>query len=75
MNSPSQTFFNNINHGYTAAIFNENPLRLLPLYMAVATSCYYENYAKRCALQLYRASLSQGIHQLLPTRHVISQSH
>ena len=34
--------FNDINHGYRAAILKENPLRLLPFYMAVATSCYYE---------------------------------
>ena len=42
MNFHSQMFFNDINHGYRAAILRENPLWLLPSYMAVATSCYYD---------------------------------
>ena len=42
MNFPSQMFFNNINHGYRAAMLKKNPLWLLPFYVAVATSCYYE---------------------------------
>ena len=42
MNFSSKMFFNDANHGFRAAVLNENPLRLLPLYMAVATSCYYE---------------------------------
>ena len=38
----SSKMFKDTNRGFRAAILNENPLRLLPLYMAVATSCYYE---------------------------------
>ena len=39
---PSQTFFNDINHGYRAAILKKNYLWLLPFYMVVATSFCYE---------------------------------
>ena len=42
MNFPSQIFFNDINHGYRAAILKKNYLWLLPLYMVVATYFYYE---------------------------------
>ena len=42
MNFPPQIFFNDINHGYTAAILNGSSLWLLPSYMAMATYCYYE---------------------------------
>ena len=42
MNFSSMMFFSDINHGYRAAILKKNPLWLLPFYMAVATSCYYE---------------------------------
>ena len=34
--------FNDINHGYRAALLNKSSLWLLPSYMAVATYCYYE---------------------------------
>ena len=51
MNFPPQLFFNDINHGYRAAILKKNSLWLLPLYMAVATYFYF--CAERCALQLY----------------------
>ena len=54
MNFPSQIFFNDINHGYRAAILKKSSLWLLPSYMAVATYCYY-------ALQLYRTSLSETV--------------
>ena len=50
--------FNDINHGYRAAVLKRNSLRLLPFYMAVPTYCYYEKCAERCALQLYRTSFS-----------------
>ena len=43
MNFPSQIFFNDINHGYKAAILKKNSLWLLPFYMVVATYFYYEN--------------------------------
>ena len=42
MNFPSQIFFNNINHGYKAALLKKNSLRLLWFYMDVASYCYYE---------------------------------
>ena len=42
MNFPSHIFFNNINHGYRAAISKTNYLWLLPFFIAVATSRYYE---------------------------------
>ena len=58
MNFPSKIFSNDINHCYRAAILKKNSLWLLPFYMAVATYCYYENCAERCAMQLYRTFLS-----------------
>ena len=42
MNFPSQIFFNDINHGYRAAILKKNSLWLLPFYMVVATYFYHE---------------------------------
>ena len=33
MNFPSQIFFNDINHGYRAAILKKNYMWLLPFYM------------------------------------------
>ena len=42
MNFPSQIFFNNINHGYKAALLKKNSLWLLSFYMDVASYCYYE---------------------------------
>ena len=42
MNFPSNLFFNDINHGYRAAMFKKKILCLLPLYIAVATYCYCE---------------------------------
>ena len=35
--------FNDINHGYRAAILKKNSLWLLPFYMVMATYFYYEN--------------------------------
>ena len=59
MNFPSQIFFNDINHGYRAAILKKNSLWLLPLYMVVATSIMKRS-TERCALQLYQTSLTKG---------------
>ena len=42
MNFLSQIFFNDINHGYRAAVLKKSYLWLLPFYMAVATYCYYK---------------------------------
>ena len=36
MNFPSQIFFNDINHGYKAALLKKNSLWLLSIYMDVA---------------------------------------
>ena len=38
----TQIFFNDIDHGYRAAILKENFLRLLLFYMVMATYFYYE---------------------------------
>ena len=42
MNVLLQIFFNNINHGYEAAVSKKNYLWLIPFSMAVATYSYYE---------------------------------
>ena len=42
MNFPSQIFFNDINHGYRAAILKTNFLWLLPFYMVMAAYFYLE---------------------------------
>ena len=46
---------------YGAAILKENPLWLLPFYMAMATSCYYENVRRmmRTAIVSYLFKLSR----------------
>ena len=54
MNFPSQIFFNDINHGYRAAILKKSSLWLLAYYLAVANM---KMCTKRCALQLYCTSL------------------
>ena len=46
MNFPSQIFFNDINHGYRAAILKKSSLWLFPFYMAVATYCYYKKVCR-----------------------------
>ena len=55
MNSPSQIFFNDINHGYRAAILKKNSLWLLPPYVAEAAYCCYEKVrrAMRTAIASY----------------------
>ena len=42
MNFPSQTYFNDIYHGYRAAMLKKNSLWLLPLYIVVASYFDYE---------------------------------
>ena len=42
MNFPSQIFFNDINHGYRAAILKKSSLWVLPPHMVVSTYCYNE---------------------------------
>ena len=41
--------FNDINHGYRAAILKKNSLWLLPFYMAVATYFYYKKVCIHCS--------------------------
>ena len=59
MNFPSQTFFNNINHGYRAAILQKISLWLLSFYVAVATYCYYEK------VQFYDTSFTRKFQKQL----------
>ena len=42
MNFPSQIYFNEINHGYRAAILKKKILWVLPFYTVVATYFYCE---------------------------------
>ena len=42
MNFPSQILFNDVNHGYRAAMLKKSFLWVLPPYMAVATYYYYK---------------------------------
>ena len=55
MNFPSHIFFNDINHGYKAAILKKNSLWLLPFYMVVVTYFYYEKVRRtmHTAIVLY----------------------
>ena len=57
MNYPSLIFFNDINHGYRAAILKKNYLWLLPFYMVWLLISIMKSCAERCALQLYQTSL------------------
>ena len=47
MNFPSEIFFNDINHGYRAAMLKKIFLWLLPFYMSVATHFYYEKVCRK----------------------------
>ena len=51
------SFFNDINHGYRAAILKKISLWLLPFYVVVATFAIMKRSAETCALQLYRTYL------------------
>ena len=55
MNFPSKIFFNNINHGYSAAILKKSSLWVLLSYMVVATYCYYKKECRtmHTAIVLY----------------------
>ena len=57
MNFRSQIFFNDINHGYRAAILNKNSLWLLPFYMVWLQISSMKRCTERCALQLSQTSL------------------
>ena len=58
MNSSSRIFFNDVNHGYRAALLKKNSLWLLPFYMAAASYCYYEKMCRTNALLKYFYSFS-----------------
>ena len=47
--------FNNINHGYSAAILKKSSLWVLPSYIVVATYCYYKKECRtmHTAIVLY----------------------
>ena len=57
MNFPSHIFFNNINHGYRAAILKKNSLWLLPFYMLWLLISIMKVCAERYTLQLYETLL------------------
>ena len=56
MNYPSQIFFNDINHGYRAALLKKNYLWLLPFSMFVATYFHYEK-----AIRMMRTAIVSNI--------------
>ena len=60
MNFPFHIFFNDINHGYRAAILKKNYLWLLPFYMVVATYFYYEKVHRT----IRTAVVSNGLKRL-----------
>ena len=62
MNFPSQIFFNDINHGYKAAILKKNSLWLLPFYMVVATYFYYEK-VRRTTRTAFVSKLRKDTHR------------
>ena len=53
--------FNGINYGYRAAILKKNPLWLLPCFMAVATSCYYEKVCRTMRTAIVSYLLKQHL--------------
>ena len=69
MNLPSHIFFNDIYHGYRAAILKKSSLWLLPCFMAVATYCRYEKVRRTIHIAivsyLLKASLSPSKNNFL----------
>ena len=59
MNFPSQIFFNDINHGYRAAVLKKNYLWLFPLNMVVATYLYYERVRRTMRTAIVSNLLNQ----------------
>ena len=68
MNFRSQIFFNDINHGYRAAILKKNSLWLLSHTWLWLVICIMKRCTERCALQLYQTSL---IHQVSLLRETL----
>ena len=67
MNFPSQIFFNDINHGYKAAILKKNSLLLLPFYMFVATYSYYQKVCATMCTAIVSNLLKQKTIDVLTT--------
>ena len=66
MNFLAQIFFNDINHGYRAALLKKrSSLWLLLSYMAVATNCYYEKVRRMMRTAIVSYSLIQKLTVLL----------
>ena len=62
MNFPSQIFFNDINHGYRAAMLKKIFLWLLPLYMVPATYFYYEKVRRTMSTAIVSNITKVGSH-------------
>ena len=60
---PSQIFFNDINHGFRAAILKKNYLWLLHYMWLWLLSSVMKRCAERSALQLYQNSLISPYHK------------
>ena len=74
MNFPSQTFFNDINHGYRAAILKKNYLWLLPFYMVVATYFYYEKVRRTMRTAIVSDLLNTKSQQKHPSWVILLKS-
>ena len=61
MNFHLQIFFNEINHGYRAAILKKNSLCLLPSFTVVATYCYYEKVRRTMGTAIVSYLLNSNI--------------
>ena len=66
MNFPSQIFFNDINHGYRAAILKKSSLWLLHFIWLWLLIAIIKRCAERCELQLYRTSIRTYIKNSVP---------
>ena len=55
--------FNDINHGYRAAILKKNSLWLLPLYMVVAIYFYYEKVRRTMRTAIVSNLFKQTVHE------------
>ena len=73
MNFPSQIFFDDINHGYRAAILKKNYLWLLPLNMVVATYFYYEKVRRMMRTAIYQTSLRSDFADSLPCGGLLNE--
>ena len=72
MNFPAKIVFNNINHGYRAAILKKSSLWVLLSYMVVATYCYYkkERRTMHTAIVLYLLKKESQLNEVCLGRKV-----